>query len=67
MAISHHPQGVTVLARVPHTCIIRETQFFRFESETGNQLGFEPGFPGPKPATLTIGQHSIDGLEDFIL
>ena len=27
---------------------------FRFEFETANQPGFEPGSPGPKLAVLTI-------------
>ena len=34
---------------------------FLFEFETANQLGFEPGSPGPKAAMLTIELHSFDG------
>ena len=33
---------------------------FQFEFETVNQPGFEPGFLGPKAATLTIELHSFD-------
>ena len=32
----------------------------QFEFETANQLGFQPGSPGPKAAMLTIELHSSD-------
>ena len=53
---------VTVLARVPHACIINEISILNFEFKTANQPGFEPRSPVPKEAILTIELHSIDLL-----
>ena len=42
-----------------HTLVLFVKLNFWFESETANQLGFEPWSPGPKAATLPIELHSI--------
>ena len=43
-----------------HTIVLFAKTQFSIRIETVNQLGFEPGFPGPKVATLTIELHFID-------
>ena len=53
--------GVTVLARVLHTCIMCDTPFL-FELEIAKQPLFDLGSPGLQVAMLTIELHSIDSF-----